>query len=364
VRIADITVSSYRRERAKPLRNAKHTYRWAELDVIRVGTDEGMTGIALAEHGHRLTSAFLDLLKPKIVGLDPLCVEKLWHLLWIPKEFGRRGLETRVISSIDIAMWDLRAKILGLPVHTLLGGYRDSIPIYVAGGYYEDGADATSLARELERSLGLGAKAVKIKIGGQPMRQDVERVKTARNVIGPDVMLAVDANNAYLPHEAIRVARAIEDLDIAWFEEPVSADDYAGQGAVVAAIGIPVASGENEYTRYGFRDLIEHRSAAILNPDAGVLGGVSEFMKVAALASAHNVAIAPHGSQQTHVHLTCAISNGLILEYYPARMDPFWGMTGQPLPIRDGYVAPPSEPGFGFELDEAALEPFRVRLRS
>lgn len=360
MRIADITVSSYRRERAKPLRNARHIYRWAELDVIRVGTDEGVTGIALAEHGHRLTSAFLELLKPKILGLDPLCVERLWHLLWVPKELGRRGLETRVISSIDIALWDLRAKALSLPVHTLLGGYRDSIPVYIAGGYYEDGPDNASLIRELEQNLSFGAKAVKIKIGGQPMRQDVERVKTARSVIGPEVMLAVDANNAYLPHEAIRVARAIEDLDIAWFEEPVNADDYAGQGAVVAAIGIPVASGENEYTRYGFRDLIEHRSAAILNPDAGVLGGVSEFMKVAALASAHNVGIAPHGGQQIHVHLTCAISNGLILEYYPPRVDPFWGMTGEPLPIRDGCVAPPSEPGFGFELDEAALEPFRV----
>ncbi len=131
----------------------------------------------------------------------------------------------------------------------------------------------------------------------------------------------VDANCAYRAYEAIQIAKRIEEFDIFWFEEPVAPDDYEGHRKVAQATYIPVATGENEYTRYGFRDLIEHQSAAILNADAKILGGVTEFMKVAALAQAHDLDIAPHGSQDIHVHLVAAISNGLIVEYYPEAVD-------------------------------------------
>ena len=142
---------------------------------------------------------------------------------------------------------------------------------------------------------------------------------------GPDVKLLVDANCAYRYYEAIRFAKRIEEFDPYWFEEPVKPDDYEGHRKLAEATSIPIATGENEYTRYGFRDLIAHNAAAIYNADAKVLGGVTEFMKVAALTQAHDLDIAPHGSQDIHVHLVAAISNGLILEFYRDTVDPMWG---------------------------------------
>ena len=159
------------------------------------------------------------------------------------------------------------------------------------------------------------------------------------------------------------LARRIEEYDIFWFEEPVAPDDYEGHRKLAEHTSIPIATGENEYTRYGFRDLIEHNAAAILNADAKVLGGVTEFMKVAALAQAHDLDVAPHGSQDIHVHLVAAISNGLILEYYRDSVDPMHGKVyHHTLGINDdGTVSPPDVPGIGVDPNYAELEKYRVR---
>ena len=160
----------------------------------------------------------------------------------------------------------------------------------------------------MEDNVRMGAKAVKMKVGAVPIAEDVARVRVAREAVGPDVKLMVDANCAYRYYEAIQLAKRIEEYDIFWFEEPVAPDDYDGHRKLAQATSIPIATGENEYTRYGFRDLIKHECAAILNADAKILGGVTEFMKVAALAQANDLDIAPHGSQDIHVHLVAAIS--------------------------------------------------------
>jgi len=286
----------------------------------------------------------------------------LWHKMWVPKIVGRRGLTTRAISAIDIGLWDIRAKVARLPLYKLLGGYRDRMPTYIAGGYYEDGKGLRELQQEMEANVNLGARAIKMKVGGVPMREDVERVKAVREAIGTDVKLLVDANCAYRAYEAIQFAERIEEFDIFWFEEPVAPDDYEGMRKLAEKTSIPIATGENEYTRYGFRDLIEHQSAAILNADAKVLGGVTEWMKVAALAQAHDLDVAPHGSQDIHIHLVSAIANGLILEFYRDSVDPMWGkMYHHTLRVNaDGTVSPPEVPGHGAEPNYAALEEWRV----
>jgi L-alanine-DL-glutamate epimerase-like enolase superfamily enzyme len=244
-----------------------------------------------------------------------------------------------------------------------LGGYRDSVPTYIAGGYYEEGKGLRELAKEMEDNVAMGARAVTMKVGGVSIADDVVRVQTAREAVGPHVKLMVDANCAYRAYEAIQLARRIEEYDILWFEEPVAPDDYDGHRRVAQATSIPIATGENEYTRYGFRDLIRGECAAILNADAKVLGGVTEFMKVAALAQAHDLAIAPHGSQDIHVHLVAAIANGLILEFYRDTVDPMWGrIYHHTLRLNpDGTVSPPAVPGIGADPNYDVLEPHRVR---
>ncbi len=301
-------------------------------------------------------------LKPHLIGEDPVNVERLWARMWVPKLIGRRGLTTRAISAIDIGLWDIRGKIANLPLYKLLGGFRDSVPTYVAGGYYEEGKGLRELAQEMEQNVAMGARAIKMKIGGVPMNEDIERVRVVRDAIGPDVKLLVDANCAYRAYEAMRFARQVERYDVFWFEEPVAPDDYDGHRKLAQATSIPIATGENEYTRYGFRDLIRNDCAAILNADAKVLGGMTEFMKVAALAQAHDLDIAPHGSQDVHVHLVAAISNGLILEFYRDTVDPMWGrIYRETLSLNaDGTVSPPSAPGLGIEPDAAALAPYRI----
>jgi D-arabinonate dehydratase len=214
----------------------------------------------------------------------------------------------------------------------------------------------------MEENLALRAKAVKIKIGGVSMKEDVERVRVVRETIGPDVKLLVDANNAFTVYEAIKMAQKIERYDIFWFEEPVAPDDYRGHARVQRSTGIPVATGENEYTRYGFRDLIERESASILNADAQILGGITEFMTVAALASSHDIPIAPHGSQEIHIHLVSAIDNGLILEYYRKSVDPLRDkifLTSLSLDS-EGCVMVPDRPGLGVEPNFELLEKHRV----
>ncbi len=361
MKIVDIQTEAYRWPRPKPITNGKHTYTHAGLGLVHIQTDEGLTGTGLGGTG-AIGNAVIDHLRPLLIGEDPIDVERLWHKMWVPKLIGRRGLTTRVISAIDIGLWDLRAKAAGMPLYKLLGGYRDRVPAYIAGGYYVEGKGLPELAAEMSAYVSWGARAVKMKVGALPIPEDVARVRVVREAIGPDVKLLVDANCAYRYYEAIRFAAAVERYDPFWFEEPVAPDDYEGFRKLAAKTTIPIASGENEYTRYGFRDLIATGAVPILNADAKVLGGVTEFMKVAALAQAYDLDIAPHGSQEIHVHLVAAIANGLLLEFYPQQFDPMWGQIyTETLQLNDdGTVSPPDTPGIGVSPNYDALVPYRV----
>jgi len=361
VKITGITTEEYRWPRHKPISNGLHTYTHSGLDLVKIETDEGITGIGLGGGG-LIGKATIAHLTPQLIGEDPIDVERLWHKMWIPKLIGRRGLTTRAISAIDIGLWDIRGKVAGLPLYKLLGSFRDRVPTYIAGGYYEEGKGLKELQQEMYDNIAMGAKAIKMKVGAVSLREDAERVKAVREAIGPDVKLLVDANCAYRYYQAIQFAKRIEEYDIYWFEEPVQPDDYEGHRKLAEATSIPIATGENEYTRYGFRDLIAHNAAAILNADAKVLGGVTEFMKVVALAQANDLDIAPHGSQDIHVHLVAAIANGLILEFYRDSVDPMWGKTyHHTLRLNDdGTVSPPDVPGIGADPNYEALAPHRV----
>jgi L-alanine-DL-glutamate epimerase-like enolase superfamily enzyme len=367
MKITDVTVQVYAWPRLKPIRNGKYTYTTVILNLVHVQTNDGLTGIGwgggmVSGRPGEVVCGLVEHFKPVLIGEDPFNYRRIWHNMWQPKIVGRRGTTTQVISAIDIALWDLMGKALGKSVHKLLGAYTDRIPAYIAGGYYEEGKGLKELAQEMEDNLELGARAVKMKIGGVSIREDVERVRVARQAIGPEIKLLVDANNAYTAYQAAEMARKMEPYDVFWFEEPVAPDDYRGHAQVARASSIPVATGENEYTRYGFRDLIEHEAAAIFNPDAQVLGGITEFMQVAALASAHDLHIAPHGAQEIHIHLVTAIPNGLILEVYRETVDPLRGQIFQDR-LRldaDGYVTVPGRPGLGIEPNYDLLKQYRV----
>jgi L-alanine-DL-glutamate epimerase-like enolase superfamily enzyme len=364
MKITDVRFEMFKWPRARPITNGLYTYTHNLLNIVVVETDEDVTGIGLAagvpvspDIGRSIAEHF----KTILVGLDPLDNERIWYEMWRPKLVGRRGITTRVLGGIDIALWDVKGKVAGLPMYKLLGGFRDRVDTYIAGGYYEEGKTLDDLANEMTNNVERGATAVKIKVGAVPINDDIARVRVCREAVGPNVRLMVDANNAYRHYQAIEFARKAEPYDLFWFEEPVEPDDYIGQREITRSTSIPIAAGENEYTRYGFRDLINHRAVDILQPDALVMGGVTEFMKVAALAQANDLDISAHGSQYVHIHLMAAIPNGLILEYYHESFDPMHGKIWKhELDIEEGKVRAPDRPGFGLEPRWETLEPYRV----
>src|SRR5215210_7351789 len=179
MKITGITTEEYRWPRHKPITNGLHTYTHSGLGLVKIETDEGTTGIGLGGTG-AIQRATIEKLKDELLGEDPIDVERLWHKMWVPKLIGRRGLTTRAISAIDIGLWDIRAKVAGLPLYKMLGGFRDRVPTYIAGGYYEEGKGLRELQQEMITSVEMGARAIKMKVGAVSIREDVERVKAVR----------------------------------------------------------------------------------------------------------------------------------------------------------------------------------------
>lgn len=327
----------------------KHTY--ARIEIY---TDEGLVGMAPASPGSR--HAIEGAIRSKLLGKDPLRTEELWQLMYMggTRKPVAKGSFIEAMSVVDIALWDLKGKALGQPVWRLAGGAQDRVPAYAAGGYYEEGKGIRELCQEMESYLAMGFRAVKMKIGGPgvTLREDAERVRAVRNAIGPDIQLMIDANNAWNAATAIRFGRMVEDVEPYWFEEPVQPDDFEGSAKVAAALDMPIASGENEYTRWGFRDLIERGGVEIVQADPNKCGGISEWLKIAALASAHHLPMAPHGNPQVGSCCVAAVSNGFVVETYPtAHNNPFMAMPD----FRNGYIYLSEEPGLGIHWNEELI---------
>ncbi len=369
MKITEVTAELYAKPYDTPISNGKYTYSAAKSVIVRIATDEGVEGVGVCGAGGIAVSAADDAIiatvndmRQALLGEDPRNVERIWASLYQPKIFGRKGLTTRAISAIDIALWDVVARAFERPLYQVLGGYTDEVRAYIAGGYYAEGKGLADLQDEMLSYVAQGATAVKMKIGAVPLRQDEARIRAVRDAIGPDVDLLVDANNAYVHADAVRMARMLETYDAFWFEEPVSPDNMRGSAMTARASSVPVAAGENEYTRWGFRELFETGAVDIANPDAMVLGGVTEYRKVAALAAAYEIPLAPHGLQEIHVHLLAAFPMPLILEYYNPNVAGLNDvMFHQKLELTDrGTVMLPQGPGLGVDVNWEALREHKV----
>ena len=330
---------------------------------VHIATDEGLEGLGIGQASPGVRQVIESGLKGLLLDQDPFDTEKLWSdIFWQVRGYGRKGVAFCALSAVDIGLWDLKAKALGLPLYKLLGPYTDSVPIYGSGGWTNFTSE--ELVAEMSGYVEQGIKQVKMKVGkdfGKSEREDIERVAAVRQAVGDDVALYVDANNGYYAKQAIYMAREFEQYQVGWFEEPVLADDIQGLAEVRRAITIPVASGEHEYTRYGFKELITGGGADIVQPDVARVGGVTEWMKVAHLAQAFNLPVAPHMAPLVHLHLACATPNLKVVEYANVVLegDRVW-YTELP-EQRDGMWSPfRDRPGLGLELDPYAVEKWSV----
>jgi L-alanine-DL-glutamate epimerase-like enolase superfamily enzyme len=343
-----------------------------------VGHGEGRGSVFSASVNHALVAIIEHELAPLIIGEDPRNITRLWDLMYngtrahyaldrghVFPAMGRRGITIAGISAIDIALWDILGKSLDAPVWRLLGGRRhERMPAYASGGW----KPADQVADELRAFLDVGGfKAVKMRVGSGDgtLAHSVARVHRAREGLGPDIDIMCDAHGTYTVAEAKRFCRQVQECNIAWFEEPVTADDKRGLAEVRASTDIPIATGESEFTRFAFRDLLELRAADILQPDLSIAGGITETMRIEALCAAHQVRFAAHiwGGATTFaagLHCSAAATSSFILEYSMGANPMLHGLAVEDFTVEDGHIAIPDRPGLGVTIDEDFVTRYRV----
>ncbi len=390
MKITDITTIRLRYDMPVPMADAIHYMPARPLLIVQVHTDTGLTGIGeAATYGGDLESTealVLNTLKPIVVGEDPFAIERLWQKMATqPHQRGSRGMLMMAISGVDIALWDIVGQAARVPLYRLLGGFRDTLTAYASAGFYSREKNAQALADEVAGYVENGFEWVKIKVGRNPdllwnplhlmqasdyatatFEEDIERVQAARSAIGSRARLAIDANNAWSPSEALRFMDAIGPDRIAWLEEPVATEDRRGSAEVARMLTTPVAGYETETGLAGFRDCIVSGAVDIVQPDVIWTGGITPCRKIAALAEAFNLPVVPHVfssglSTIANMHFIASLPNGGLLEFdqnpNPLRSELF----EEPIVVNpQGKVSMPSAPGLGVHLSQTTIDRYRV----
>ena len=349
--------------------------------VVLVHTDEGITGIGEVDSAPEVVAALVEGngshavaigLRELLVGEDPLDVERLWRKMYRGTIYvGRRGITVHAISGIDIALWDIRGKALGRPVCELIGEpRRERIKAYASRLMPDTPEETFSAVAELREQ---GFTAVKLGWGplGKDAAYDVELASAARDAAGDGVEILIDAGLGYVDdvERATQVARGLEELDVTWLEEPFEPDEYEAYAELADAVDIPVAAGEQDSTWWGFRELIERGRVDVVQPDVTRCGGITELLRIAELAAQNGVATVPHAWKSgiikaATLHVNAVLPEALYQEYCVARTPINTELTVQRLPLEaDGWVAVPTGPGLGVDLDLDVVERLRVNGR-
>jgi D-arabinonate dehydratase len=331
---------------------------WVETGAGVVG--HGFTyGGASPNAGRVAEVAIQDLIAPILIGEDPRDVERLWWKMYGAfNVLGRKGLYVWALSALDIALWDIKAKLAGEPLHRYLGGARSEVMAYATGGYYRPNEGLVELAREMERYREAGFLAVKLKLGQLPPQKDAERVRVCRDALGPDIKLAVDANHAWsTPHQAIQAIRLMEPYDLWFVEEPVGPDNFSGAAAIARAVDVPIMNGEPSVTHWDLREVLNQGACDILQIDATVVGGVTEWMKGAHLAECFDVPVKPVWFADLHIQLAAAVRHAIAVEYHlPSEQTlRFADLLAHPLEFTRGMLTAPDRSGNGIVFDEKAV---------
>lgn len=355
--------------------------------ILRIETDDGIVGWGEGKNAAGSAGSYGTLVHmlnyevgPRLVGRDAAEISAVWEMLYngvrhekaamsghAMPELSRRGLSIAAISAVDIALWDILGKSLGVPVWKLLGGRKaDRLPAYASGGW----ESAEKIGGQLQSYLASGGfKAVKMRVGAMDGAPYVSaaRVRAARKALGPSVDIMVDAHGTYTVADAKRFIQLVRDCDLAWFEEPVIADDKAGMAEVRAAGNVPIATGESEATRFAFRDLAVLRSADIFQPDPAFCGGITEAMRIGAIASAFNLRLAPHlwaGAPCffSGLHICAASPASFVVEYSVGANPMIHDLVEETVAVKDGMLEIPDKPGLGFTINERVLETHAQRL--
>ncbi|WP_030744984.1 L-talarate/galactarate dehydratase [Streptomyces sp. NRRL F-5135] len=357
--IAEIRLSSVFLPLATPVSDAKVlTGRQKPMTevaflFVEIGTAEGHRGIGFSyskRAGGPGQFAHAKEIAPTLLGEDPSDIAKLWtKLVWAGASVGRSGLATQAVAAFDVALWDLKATRAGLPLAKLLGAHRDSVRCYnTSGGFLHTPTE--QVLENASASLAQGIGGIKIKVGQPDGKADLRRLAAVREHVGDDVPLMVDANQQWDRATAQRTGRALEEFGLVWIEEPLDAYDAKGHAALAASLDTPVATGEMLASVAEHWELLRHDAADIIQPDAPRIGGITQFLKLAALAEHQQVQLAPHFAMEIHLHLAAAYP----LEPWVEHFDWLEPLFNERLRISDGRMHVSSRPGLGITLSEQA----------
>ena len=350
-------------------------WKYAErcICLVKVSTQDGQYGWGEGYGPAEVLESGIKLLKPIVIGEDPLQNEVIWNKMYRRTlDYGRKGVLIASISALDIAIMDLKGKILNVPVSTLLGGaHRTKVKPYATGMYFPDLKNPSkNYQKEAEKYIKMGFEAIKMKVG-LGVDTDFRNVRLMRDILGDKIKLMIDSNHAYSYNEALSLAKKIEEYDISWFEEPLSPEYYDLHADLRNNTTIPIAGGECEYLRFGFLELLRRKSLDILQPDLCSCGGITEAKKIANLATSYGIPIIPH-TWGSGIGIHVALQFIASLESLPGRLieEPFLiefdqtenkirdYLTTPKIKIVDGMIEIPEEPGFGVDVDERFLHDF------
>lgn len=360
-RIASITSGFYRIPLPVALSDSMHGQMLAfELNTVRVRDVDGAEGtgytFTVGRNGAAVDAVLTREFPEIMAGEEADHIERLWHKAWWALHYGGRGGPTVLaLSAFDMALWDLKARRVGLPLWNLLGGFDARVPCYAGGIDLQ--LPLPDLLRQTDANLAKGFRAIKMKVGRARLSEDVERVKAMRTHLGEGFPLMVDANMKWGVDEAIRAARALQPFDLGWLEEPTIPDDPAGHARILREGGVPIAAGENLRSLWEFKQYVAAGAVSFPEPDVTNCGGVTPFMKIARLAEAFNMPVTSHGAHDVTVHLLAACPNRSYLEAHGFGLDRY---IAEPLKIEDGVAIAPDRPGHGITFDWTGLDKIRA----
>jgi L-alanine-DL-glutamate epimerase-like enolase superfamily enzyme len=325
-----------------------------ETPIVRITDADGATGTGysytIGTGGPSVIALIARTLAPALIGREADMVEAIWRdLLFRTHATAVGAITSLALAAIDTALWDLRCRRAGLPLHVMAGGARERVPLYTTeGGWLH--LETEALVEDALRAKANGFGGCKIKVG-RAIHEDTARLTAVRNAVGPGFEVFTDANQAFAVDEAIRRARHYEAVDIGWFEEPLPADDIDGHARLVRATTIPIAVGESLYSTLHFREYLQRGACSIVQADVARIGGITPWLKVAHLAETYNVVICPHFLMELHVALCCAVPNARWVEYIPQ----LESLTVSGMRIEEGHAVASPEPGLGIAWDDAAI---------
>lgn len=338
-----------------PRSDAIQSFVKQETPMVRITCADGVTGTGYAytigTGGSSVLALLRDHLAPRLLGRDAMEVERLWKELFFATHATAVGAITSLaLAAIDTALWDARCRRHGVPLWLAAGGAQRRVPVYTTeGGWLHH--PAQQLVDEAVAAKAAGFRGAKLKVGKPSIAEDAARLAAVRRAVGDDFELMVDANQAFTVGEARRRAVAYADVGLAWFEEPLPAEDIGGHAELAAVAPMPIAVGESLYHPAHFRAYLEQRACTVVQVDCARVGGITPWLKVAHLAEAFNLAVCPHFLMELHVSLAAAVPNGAWVEYIP-QLD---AVASSRLAIEDGCAVPPEAPGLGIAWDEEAL---------